>query len=155
MADREKLVELISSAEYRSDWTVGGRFYRHWIENIADHLLANGVTVQQWRDAKTDPPKSGEHVLVCCEVKRMDGSAGSRYVCDGFYAAKHTENASTCGDGYAFEYSEADDEWYLLEGWYEVVKNWGDYNCVAVSDFVVGWMPLPEPQKRESHADAT
>ena len=147
MTDREKLVELINKGvEIHTD---GYQRKSAAAETIADHLIANGVTVNNWRDAKTDPPKSGEHVLVCCEVMRMDGSAGNRYVCDGFYAAKHTEIASSCGDGFACEYSEADDEWYLLEGWYEVVKNWDEYSSIAFVDFVVGWQPLPEPPKGE------
>ena len=33
--------------------------------HTADYLLANGVTVSNWRDAKTDPPKeSGEYLVV-------------------------------------------------------------------------------------------
>lgn len=40
MTDREKLIELIQNA-------VGG-CARNWAEAIADHLLANGVTVQEW-----------------------------------------------------------------------------------------------------------
>lgn len=150
MSDREKLVDLIDEvAEGTVFASAGEQRVSINSDDIADHLLANGVTVNNWRDAKTDPPKSGEHVLVCCEVMRMDGSAGNRYVCDGFYAAKHTEIAYSCGDGFACEYSEADDEWYLLEGWYEVVKNWDEYNSIAIADFVVGWMPLPEPMKKE------
>lgn len=146
MTDREKLVELISDARINGH-RVDDLFYHDFAEDIADHLLANGVTVQQWRDAKTDPPNSGEHVLLCCEIK----PTGSRYVCDGYYAAKHTEIASSCGDDIACEYSEEDDEYYLLEGWYEVIKNWDDYNSIVVADFVVGWMPLPETLKEVPH----
>lgn len=48
MTNREKLIKLIhhcTSCEECHD------------SDIADHLIANGVTVQNWRDAKTDPPK--------------------------------------------------------------------------------------------------
>lgn len=37
---RDKLIELIQNA-------VGG-CARHWAELIADHLIAHGVTLQQW-----------------------------------------------------------------------------------------------------------
>lgn len=147
MTDREKLVELLLSCEEVQERDANDDWLDGELEGIAAHLLANGVTVNNWRDAKTDPPNSGEHVLLCCEVKTADGSAGSRYVCDGFYAAKHTEIASSCGDGFACEYSDADDEWYLLEGWYEVIKNWDDYGSIAIADFVVSWQPLPELAK--------
>lgn len=149
MTDREKLVGIMGELPTVFCDCCGEDYLQDKMLWLADHLLANGVTVNNWRDAKTDPPKSGEHVLLCCEVKRMDGSAGSRYVCDGFYAAKHTKITSSFGDGFACEYSDADDEWYLLEGWYEVVKNWDEYSCIAIADFVVGWMPLPEPMKKE------
>lgn len=146
MTDREKLVELLEATTYEA---LGGNLVAKGFataKELADHLIANGVTVQEWRDAKTDPPESGEHVLLCCEVK----PTGSRYVCDGYYAAKHTEIASSCGDDIACEYSEEDDEYYLLEGWYEVIKNWDDYSSIVIADFVVGWMPLPDRLKEES-----
>lgn len=147
MTDREKLVEMINHVV---EGHVVNLMQPGGAEALADHLIANDVTVQQWRDAKTDPPNSGEHVLLCCEVKRADGSAGSRYVCDGFYAAKFTEIVTNCGDDIAYEYSEKDDQYFLLEGWYEVIKNWDEYSSIVISDFVVGWQPLPELPKEES-----
>ena len=48
---REKLVELIESARY---W--GG----NTSEEIADHLIANGVTVQEWVSAKERLPEIPE-----------------------------------------------------------------------------------------------
>lgn len=146
MTDREKLVELINHV---CEGHIVNLMQPGGAESLADHLISNGVTVQNWRDAKTDPPKSGEHILLCCEVRLLDGSIGRRYVCDGFYAAKHTEIAYSCDDDIAYEYSEEDDEYYLCEGWYEVIKNWDDYNSIVISDFVVGWTPLPEPMKEE------
>lgn len=151
MTDREKLVELLAQACEWGDRCIGCKnnlpiaatCREERFGKAADHLIANGVTVNNWRDVKTDPPNSGEHVLLCCAVKRPDGSAGSRYVCDGFYAAKFTETVFSDGDDIACEYSEEADEYYLLEGWYEVIKNWGDYSSIAIADFVVGWMPLP------------
>ena len=44
---REKLVELIESARYWGSSTS---------EEIADHLISNGVTVQEWVDVKDRLP---------------------------------------------------------------------------------------------------
>ena len=56
---REKLVELIESARY---W--GSNTY----EEIADHLIRNGVTVQEWISVKDRLPEAGEYVV--CIAKR-------------------------------------------------------------------------------------
>ena len=51
---REKLVELIESARY---WGSGTS------EEIADHLIDNGVTVQEWISVDDELPKTGEYVV--------------------------------------------------------------------------------------------
>lgn len=146
MSDLEKLVDILERYPAFFCDRCGEDDLSNEFGRFAAYLLANGVAVNNWRDAKTDPPNSGEHVLLCCEVK----PTGSRYVCDGYYAAKHTEIASSCGDDIDCEYSEEDDEYYLLEGWYEVIKNWDDYSSIAIADFVVSWQPLPELAKEET-----
>ena len=49
---REKLVELIRCADYHpcrgAARTIGSMFTTEFIEDIASHLIANGVTVQEW-----------------------------------------------------------------------------------------------------------
>lgn len=72
-----------------------------------------------------------------------------RYICDGYYAKRYTEQTWNNSGDIACEYHEEDDENYLLEGWYEVIKNWDDYNSIVIDDFVTHWMPLPEPPKEE------
>lgn len=47
MTDREKLIELIGSVGYLP-WEE--------VEYIADHLIANGVIIQNWIPV-TEPPK--------------------------------------------------------------------------------------------------
>ena len=54
---REKLVELIESARY---WGSGTS------EEIADHLIDNGVTVQEWKPI-SEPPKEKGTYLVCTD----------------------------------------------------------------------------------------
>ena len=55
---REKLVEIIQNS-------VGG-CARHWAEVIADGLIANGVTVQEWIPV-SEPPKEKGTYIVCTD----------------------------------------------------------------------------------------
>ena len=83
-------------------------------------------------------PENDVHVLLACKC-----GCGS-YVCDGF----HTEKYSTPAQFYEeidLDYNEDTDEYYFPEGWWEVIKNWDDYSCVAIEDKVTHWMPLPYP----------
>ena len=49
------------------------------------------------------------------------------------------------------EYDEAEDEYYVPEGWFERIENWDDYTDIAVCDFTIThWMPLPEPPEEET-----
>jgi hypothetical protein len=57
---RDKLIELIQSA-------VGG-CARHWAELIADALIANGVTLQQWIPVSERLPEKNCKCLVCVDV---------------------------------------------------------------------------------------
>ena len=151
---REKLVELLTDNLPRC-----GNLPR-WdnplqlscdeqVQRIADHLIMNGVTVQEWVSVDDRLPENGVHVLLCCEMRRYGGEIAGKYVCDGYYAEANKIIAGDFPDDCNCEYSEEDDEYYLCEGWYEVIKNWDDYNSVTVEDFVTHWMPLPAPPKGE------
>ena len=52
---REKLVELIESARYWGSNTS---------EEIADHLISNGVTVQEWVSVKDKMPDKDGYYLI-------------------------------------------------------------------------------------------
>ena len=52
---REKLVELIESARYWGSNTS---------EEIADHLISNGVTVQEWISVDDRPPEEKANCIV-------------------------------------------------------------------------------------------
>ena len=103
----------------------------------------------EWISVKDRLPESGVYVLICCEMHRYGGEIAGKYVCDGYYAEANKFIAGGFPDECDYEYSEEDDEYYLCEGWYEVIKNWDDYNSVTVEDFVTHWMPLPQPPKGE------
>ena len=58
---REKLVELLTNSPQLDvlDWTTG------W-EEAANYLIANGVTVQEWKPI-SEPPKEKGTYLVCTD----------------------------------------------------------------------------------------
>ena len=63
---REKLVEILKQAPFE------GKVLDEWwweekIKRIADHLISNGVTVQEWISVKERLPEEGEYVL--CVLK--------------------------------------------------------------------------------------
>ena len=60
---REKLVELIGSTGYGNGSLVGHNFQKGFIEKIATHLIANGVTVQEWVSVKDRLPEPKENAI--------------------------------------------------------------------------------------------
>ena len=64
---REKLVELIRCADYHpcrgAARTIGSMFTTEFIEDIASHLIANGVTVQEWISVDDRLPKNDVMVI--------------------------------------------------------------------------------------------
>jgi hypothetical protein len=58
------------------------------------------------------------------------------------YIRQYEEEAGV-DDESCVEYCEEKDEWYLKEGWYELIDNW-DYSLAAIVEGVVDyWMPMP------------
>lgn len=120
---REKLVELIGCAPFSPVQgvfrTIAERFSSEFIYRIADHLIANGVTVQEWRPVSELPKRNGEIVLVYYEYFRY---------------GEYNRLFRTIGLGYAL-----DGEWSRFingeSGWHRLK--------------ILAWMPLPQPPKGE------
>ena len=87
MTDREKLSDLMYEASKKADAE------RYIFDQIADHLIANGVTVQNWIPvADRLPEESGEYLAI---------TANCVYGCLG-YSTKHKAfNASDYIDNIA------------------------------------------------------
>ena len=77
MNDRDRLAELIEQAEGLKNNDFPS------VEEIADYLIAHGVTVQEWISVKDRLPETGERVLVCIgavfEAFIDDGGKWQRY----------------------------------------------------------------------------
>ena len=69
MNDREKLIDILESAESAVYWNSDDRGF---IEKIADHLIANGVTVQQWIPVSERlPDKNDKYIAFLKYVKTI------------------------------------------------------------------------------------
>jgi len=55
----------------------------------------------------------------------------------GQFESESTDDLEDC------EYSEEDDKYYVIPGWYEVIDNWDDFSCVRITEDVTHWQELP------------
>ncbi len=114
---REKLIELIAKAKY-----ICANDYSDHTEDeyIADTLLDNGVTVQEWISASEPPKKITNKVIVLCK--------------NGYRGFGHYEDY------------KGERIWYNLESG----KPFTDWDLVDCESYeVTHWMPMPEPPKGE------
>ena len=111
---REKLVELIFKSLCR-------HIHKSCklAENIANDLIADGVTVQEWISVKDRlPDKDGCYIVTACD------------------------EGCSCGDGIWYDTVVTEAEHYKGEwSWNE---NGTEYDITC---FVTHWMPLPQPPK--------
>lgn len=108
MTDREKLVELLGDCKW---WGT--------LDDMADHLIANGVTFQQWIPV-TDrlPEEDGDYLTVndCNSVLQFT------FFKDG----KKTGNYDLFGE---------------KDIWCDYDSEYGFFQCLDITH----WMPLPTP----------
>ena len=118
MSVREKLIELLDRFVY-DEW--------YGNDDIADKLISNGVTVQEWINVKDSlPEKDGAYLVTT-------NSFGDRQSVKFRWFAKDGENVD------AYDLAGQKDVWYLY-----------DSECGYISiNSVTHWMPLPEPPKGE------
>ena len=106
---REKLVELLDIIIQPGQITLG---------DIADYLISNGVTVQEWISVKDRLPDNKEHDWVLAQVVEDNGFMHIPRV---------------------MEYRQAKNDWF------EETYGWLSEHNGLFS--VTHWMPLPPPPK--------
>ena len=85
---RKKLVELLREAPYNIFGNkLGNCYFDSCLELIADHLIANGVTVQEWISVDDRLPEDGVRVLAAHDdrVVRIG-------ICRGYFPAIVSKN---------------------------------------------------------------
>ena len=115
---REKLVEILKQAPFE------GKVLDEWwweekIKRIADHLISNGVTVQEWISVEDKLPPYNHNVLVYRPNMAME----------------------ILVDNYSGYYGEDDDEWH--EGW--ALYGEDAYGNPVITH----WAYFPQPPKGE------
>lgn len=126
MTDREKLIELILTAPFNPCFDIvvpiGERFKPVFAERIADHLIANGGTVQQWIPVTEKLPEM--QTIASCDPDDF-----WEYECSAFVLA-------STSDGVLMAECIRDDEGV----------HWTDEGGTCYQN-VPHWMPLPQPPK--------
>ena len=101
------------------------------------------IEEMKWISVENRLPESGKYVLAfyknCLDKNRTIKAQ---------YVVKWTIPDNFTDPEYEItEYHEEKDEYYLKEGWYEVIDNWDEFAFIAldISNKPTHWMPLPEP----------
>lgn len=115
----EKLVNLLREAPYNIFGNkLGNCYFDSCLELIADHLIAHGVTVQEWISVTERLPDNKEHDWVLAQVVEDNGFM-------------HIPNV--------MEYRQQRNDWL------DETYGWLSEHNGAFT--VTHWMPLPEPPK--------
>lgn len=104
--------------------------------------------MDKWISTADRMPEPEKEVLACCRTR-----GGVDYLCIAIYVAPWTprEDSTIIWNYEACEYDKELDEYFVVPGWYEMIKNWDEYRCVGIVDDVTHWMELPETQKEENN----
>ena len=116
---REKLVELLQSAP--ADITGN-----HGVGALADHLIANGVTVQEWINSEEMLPE-----FPCLAI---DVNGNSVFIPDGILTIKDKHGEWCINSSLAKEVR-------LIDG--------TKIDALIWENRIAYWMPLPQPPKGE------
>ena len=107
------------------------------VEEIAE--LKQQLT---WRYVSEELPEESHIVLAS-----YTNACGKRRHVRAEYVPRFTQEFFDCDDYNegSYEYREEEDTYYLKEGWYELIDNWGDFTSVLIVEGVVDkWLPIPK-----------
>ena len=139
----ERIVDLMTSF-----YGVDAGCYGVEAYPLASHLIANGVTVQEWISVKDRLPEVETEVFILADRNGRKIRTTAMYE-DG---TVYTGNSDWHWEAYGFEYDEEKDDCLIPEGWWEYRHyNQDDAYNNPVDDVVTHWMPLPEPQKESEN----
>lgn len=123
------------------------------------HLSANRLAIKalekqindRWILVSEKPPETNKDVLITFR-EYMEWNKKYRYgTCKAVYISAHSIKTddmwSYCDNDELSIYDENENEYYVKEGWYEVIEHWDDYSNVLINCEVTAWKPLPEPYK--------
>ena len=137
MISRNAAIDLFPNDALEWD-TKGGYIAPHLARRMIEEL-PSAQPEQHWIPCSEKMPS--ETVIATVETKTFK----HRYVCEAVWIPRWTWKASFDEWEDCSEYNEDDDEYYVLEGWYERVHNWDEYAYVAIDDNVIAWMSMPIP----------
>jgi hypothetical protein len=93
--------------------------------------------MNNWISIDSKMPEHSKSVLACYLV----GKTWRTVI--AFYVGQFEMEAGS--DDEWFDYNEEKDEYYLKDGWYEVIRNWEDFKSITIHEGIVRyWQPLPE-----------
>lgn len=114
---REKLIELFFDYQRKYNSLVVSK------DGLADHLIANGVTIQKWIPVSERLP---DLELVDVKIYDMD-----LFPCLVSLNRQSPQKKKV-----------------VTKAWYDG-DGFIDSNCIRITPLVTHWMPLPEPPKEE------
>jgi hypothetical protein len=112
----------------------------HWHDKefVTDDYIAWLESQLRWRPA-SEKPEHGKTVLAT-----YLNQYGKRRRVRAVYIGQYEEEEDSDDYDRCVEYCEEKDEYYLKEGWYELIDNWDTYSSVAIVEGAVDyWMPFP------------
>ena len=96
--------------------------------------------MSEWISVKESMPD--KNVLVCYK-----NCMGNWRTVKAFYANRFEVESGSDDSECANEYSEEKDDYFLIEGWFECIDNWGEFSSIYISPSeheVTHWMPMPK-----------
>lgn len=122
---REKLVELIEQSGACFECFPVGDYEQKQIEKIANHLIAHGVTVQEWISVNERTPTEADGTVWVCLADVFPYNEKEPYI-----DAKHDRR--------------------ITEAFYsQFSKRWYEDGAVFPDGVVTHWMEKPQPPKGE------